>query len=313
MELDNQEIRNIVIIGAGPAGYTAAIYASRAGRNPLQLEGYQPGGQLTTTTDVENYPGFEEPITGPQLMANMRAQAQRVGTEMITAEAESVDLSSRPFKVNYPDGQVLAKTLIIATGAEAKWLGIPSEQKLRGRGVSACATCDGFFFRGQKVAVVGGGDTACEEANYLTNHASEVVLIHRRDELRASKIMANRTLSNPKVKPMWFKVVDEVLGDNSGVTGLRLKDPRNNETENIEVNGVFIAIGHRPNTEFLQGQLNLNGMGYVITAPDSTKTSVKGVFAAGDVQDAVFRQAVTAAATGCMAALEASKLLEEES
>jgi len=311
-EMTDQSVRNVVIAGSGPAGYTAAIYAARSGLSPLLYEGLQPGGQLTITTDVENYPGFKEPIAGPELMTNMRAQAERVGAEIVSDIVESVDLSSYPFKVRFSSSEVLTRTLIIATGAEAKWLGIPSEEKYRGRGVSACATCDGFFFRNQKVAVIGGGDTACEEANYLTNHASEVLLVHRRDQLRASKIMAKRTLANRKIRPMWFRVLDQVLGDENGVTGLRLKDPRDGKTEEVQLDGVFVAIGHSPNTQFLDGQIELDDKGYIVTALGSTKTSVKGVFAAGDVQDSVFRQAVTAAGTGCMAAIEAARFLEEE-
>jgi thioredoxin reductase (NADPH) len=305
--------RDIVIAGSGPAGYTAAIYAARAGKNPLLIEGLQPGGQLVITTDVENFPGFAEPVVGTELMDRMRAQAERVGAEIVADIVEEADLSARPFTVSLANGgKVQTRTFIVATGAEAGWLGLPSEEAFRGRGVSACATCDGFFFRDQRVAVVGGGDVACEEANYLTNHASEVILVHRRDRLRASDIMAGRTLQNPKIKPMWFRVVDEVLGDESGVTGVRLKDPRDGKTENIELSGVFIAIGHRPNSGFLAGQVEIDDRGYIVTTPGSTRTSVKGVFAAGDVQDSVFRQAVTAAATGCMAALEASRLLDEE-
>jgi thioredoxin reductase (NADPH) len=265
------------------------------------------------TTDIENFPGFGEPIGGPELMARMKVQAERVGAEMIADFVESVDLSSRPFKVKISAGELLAKTLIIATGAEAKWLGLESEQQFQGRGVSACATCDGFFFRDKRVAVVGGGDTAAEEALYLTNHASEVVLIHRRDALRASDIMARRVLENPKIKPLWFRVVDEVLGADLGVTGIRLKDPRSDQTEEIEIDGVFVAIGHRPNTAFLDGQLETGEGSYLTTKPGSTETSVKGVFAAGDVQDSKFRQAVTAAGTGCMAAIEASHFLKDES
>ncbi len=303
-------MKDIIIIGSGPAGYTAGIYGARAGRECTIIEGLQPGGQLMITTDIENFPGFEEPIPGPDLMARMRAQAERVGVELVSDIVESVDFGSTPYKVNTGSEQREAKTVVIATGAEAKWLEIPSEQAFKGRGVSACATCDGFFFRGKKVAIVGGGDTACEEALYLTNHASEVVLIHRRDQLRASKIMADRTLSNDKISPLWYRVVDEVVGDESGVTGLRLKDPRNAETEEIPVDGLFIAIGHQPNTAFLNGQLELNDTGYIKTEPGTTRTSVEGVFAAGDVQDSVYRQAVTAAGTGCMAAIEASRLLE---
>jgi thioredoxin reductase (NADPH) len=309
--MTDKRVRNVVIAGSGPAGYTAAIYAARSGLSPLLFEGLQPGGQLTITTDVENYPGFKQPIAGPELMANMRAQAERVGAEIVSDIVESVDLSSRPFKVRLASTEVLTQTLIIATGAEAKWLGIQSEEKYRGRGVSACATCDGFFFRNQKVAVIGGGDTACEEANYLTNHASEVLLIHRRDQLRASKIMAERTLANKKIRPMWFRVLDQVLGDDKGVTGLRLKDPRDGRSEDVQLDGVFIAIGHSPNTQFLDRQVELDDKGYIVTTPGSTKTSVKGVFAAGDVQDSVFRQAVTAAGTGCMAAIEAARFLDE--
>jgi thioredoxin reductase (NADPH) len=302
----------IAIIGSGPAGYTAAIYAARAGNTPVIIEGLSPGGQLMITTDIENFPGFAQPIAGPKLMEQMREQAQRVGAEILSEMVESVDLSKRPFKIKLESTEILAETVIIATGATARWLNMPSEQAFQGRGVSACATCDGFFYREKIVAVIGGGDTACEEATYLTTHASKVFLVHRRDELRASKAMAKRLLSNPKVTPKWHRVVDEVLGDESGVTGIRLKDPRNDETEELALDGVFIAIGHQPAVEFLGGQLDTDKNGYIVTKPDSTVTSVKGVFAAGDVQDSQFRQAVTAAGTGCMAAIEASALLEEE-
>jgi len=304
--------KDVIIIGGGPAGYAAAIYAVRAGRSTLLIEGLQPGGQLTTTTDVENYPGFAIPITGPELMTAMRDQAKRVGTEYINDVVESVDLSQRPFKVRVGMGELEARTLIIATGATAKYLGLESEQTFIGRGVSACATCDGFFYRGRRVAVIGGGDTAAEEALYLTNHAKEVLLVHRRGELRASQIMAGRVQKNNKITPKWHRELDEVLGDETGVTGVRLRDPRTNETEVLDLDGVFVAIGHRPNTDFLGGQLALNDAGYLITAPDSTRTSVDGVFAAGDVQDSVFRQAVTAAGTGAMAGIEASRFLEEQ-
>jgi thioredoxin reductase (NADPH) len=307
---DNQ-VKKIVIIGAGPAGYTAAIYAARAGNSPFLIEGMQPGGQLMITTDVENFPGFPNAIAGPELMAAMRAQTERFGTEILSQLVESVDLSSRPFTIQHSGGTIKGETIIVATGAEAKWLGLPSEQKFQGRGVSACATCDGFFFRDRKVAVIGGGDSAAEEALYLTNHASEVLLVHRRDELRASKIMADRVLRHPKISPCWHRVLDEVLGDDSGVTGARLKDPRNGETEDVTLDGIFVAIGHRPNTEFLGGQLSLDDKGYIVTTPGTTKTSVPGVFAAGDVQDAIYRQAVTAAGTGCMAALDAANFLGE--
>jgi len=305
------DVRNVVIIGGGPAGYTAAIYAARAAASPLVIEGFEPGGQLMTTTEIENFPGFEESIAGPELMNQMKKQAERVGAEFITDAVESVDLSSRPFKVKMSTGEVLARTLIIATGAKAKWLGIESEQKFMGRGVSACATCDGFFYRGKVVAVVGGGDTACEEATYLTNHATRVYLIHRRDELRASKIMADRLLSNEKIHPVWFSVVDEILGDDSGVTGVRVKSTRDGSTRDLDIDGIFMAIGHQPMVDFLGGQLTLTATGNIQTAPDSTRTSVAGVFAAGDVQDSVYRQAVTAAGTGCMAAIEATRFLEE--
>jgi thioredoxin reductase (NADPH) len=310
--MSNREIADIVIAGAGPAGYTAGIYAARAGHKPILIEGLAPGGQLMITTDVENFPGFAEPIAGPELMAQVRAQAERVGAEIISDLVESVDLSSRPFKIRISSGEILAKTFIIATGAEAKWLNLPSEKRFQGRGVSACATCDGFFFREKRVAVIGGGDTAAEEATYLTNHATEVLLVHRRDELRASDIMARRVLGNKKIKPKWFRVLDEVLGDDSGVTGMRLKDPRNGEIEEIPIDGIFVAVGHRPNTEFLGGQVELDENGYIITKPGTASTSVPGVFAAGDVQDTKYKQAVTAAGTGCMAALEASRFLEGE-
>jgi thioredoxin reductase (NADPH) len=311
-EAKQLELKDIVIVGSGPAGYTAAIYAARAGFKPVVFEGLSPGGQLTITGFVENFPGFEQSIPGPRLMSQIRAQAERFGAEIIADSVERVDLSSRPFRVDCGSAQLLAKVLVVATGAEAKWLGITSEKKYRGRGVSACATCDGFFFKQQRVAVIGGGDTACEDALYLTQHATEVLLIHRRGQLRASKIMADRALSHPKIKPLWFRVVDEVIGEKSGVTGLKLRDPRDGSVEQIAVDGMFVAIGHTPNTEFLAGQLQLDDNGFIITAPKSTRTSVHGVFAAGDVQDNIYRQAVTAAATGCMAAIEATRLLEEE-
>lgn len=303
--------KDVVIIGAGPAGYTAAIYAARGGHHPLLIEGLQPGGQLMITNDIENFPGFEEPLPGPTLMAQMRAQAARVGAEIISDIAESVDISSRPFSVKLSDKTVSAKTLIIATGAEAKWLGLPSEDAFKGRGVSACATCDGFFFRDRVVAVIGGGDTAAEEALYLTNHASKVYLVHRRDELRASKIMSDRVLANPKIEMKWFRIVDEIVGNDMGVTGINLKDPRNQELESLPLDGVFVAIGHKPNTAFLGEQLKMDENGYLVTEPGTTKTSVPGVFAAGDVQDSKYRQAVTAAGTGCMAAIDAAHFLDE--
>ena len=309
--MNNRELANIVIVGAGPAGYTAAIYAARAGHQPVLIEGLTPGGQLMITTEIENFPGFAEPIPAPELMAQMRRQAERVGAEILSDIVESADLGKRPFRIKLQNGEVLAKTLIIATGAEAKWLDLPSEKKFRGRGVSACATCDGFFFRDKKVAVVGGGDTAAEEACYLTHHAKEVLLVHRRGELRASKIMASRVLNQPKIKPLWFRVLSEVLGDHSGVTGMRLTDPRSGQSEDVAVDGIFVAIGHKPNTEFLKGQLETDEHGYLKTKPNSTATNVPGVFAAGDVRDPIFRQAVTAAANGCMAAIEAAHFLDD--
>jgi thioredoxin reductase (NADPH) len=308
---ENDTVRKVLIVGAGPAGYTAAIYAARGGHSPLMIEGLQPGGQLMITNDIENYPGFGDPLPGPELMERMRTQAARVGAEIISDYVESVDFSKRPFKVRASSSEYLAETVIVATGAEAKWMNIPSEETYKGRGVSACATCDGFFFRGKRVAVVGGGDTAAEEATYLTNHASKVYLLHRRDSLRASKIMADRVLANPKIEVKWFCVVDEVLGSDMGVTGVRLKDPRDGSLETLNLDGVFVAIGHKPNVEFLAGQLPLDANGYIITTQGTTKTSVPGVFAAGDVQDSKYRQAVTAAGTGCMAAIDAAHFLEE--
>ncbi|MCK9523367.1 MAG: thioredoxin-disulfide reductase [Proteobacteria bacterium] len=303
---------NVAIVGAGPAGYTAAIYAARASLSPVLIEGFSPGGQLMLTTDIENFPGFAEPLSGQELMAQMRTQAERVGAEMIGDMVTHIDLSQRPFRVRMTQGEILAKTVIVATGATARWLGLESEQQFMGRGVSACATCDAFFYRGKTVAVVGGGDTACEEAIYLTHHAEKVYLVHRRDELRASSIMAKRALSNPKIEPRWFATVDEILGDKDGVTGVRLRDPRDNSTSELAIDGIFMAIGHTPVTDFLAYQVAVNEQGYIRTDPDSTRTTVPGLFAAGDVQDNVFRQAITAAGTGCMAALEAARFLEEE-
>ncbi|HUT76220.1 MAG TPA: thioredoxin-disulfide reductase [Polyangia bacterium] len=309
--MSETKAHNIVIVGAGPAGYTAAIYSARAGRSPLLIEGLTPGGQLTITTEIENFPGFAAPVNGPELMLAMRAQAERVGAAIVSDIVESVDLSARPFKVRISAGELLARTLIVATGAEARWLGIPSEEAYRGRGVSACATCDGFFFRDKVVAVIGGGDTACEEALYLTNHAAKVHLIHRRGELRASAVMARRATEHPKIVPHWFRTVGEYLGDDSGLTGIRLVDPRDGATEDLPLDGAFVAIGHRPSTDFLGGQLALDESGYVVTEPGTTRTSVPGVFAAGDVQDSRYRQAVTAAGTGCMAAIEAAQFLDD--
>ncbi len=305
----------VLIIGAGPAGYTAAIYAARAGLEPILLAGMQPGGQLTITTDVENYPGFAETIQGPWLMEQMRAQAEHVGTKIVYDLVTEVDFSARPFRCTTDGGEVyLAASVIIATGAQARWLGLESEKRLGGYGVSACATCDGFFFRGKRVAVVGGGNTAVEEALYLTHHASEVLVIHRRDNFRAEKILQKRLFANPKIKVLWNHRVDEILGGGSPATvnGIRLADTNSGAIQDIALDGVFIAIGHSPTTAPFVGQVALDRDGYIVTSPGSTRTSVPGVFAAGDVQDKVWRQAVTAAGTGCMAALEVEKYLADE-
>lgn len=304
------DIRNIIILGSGAAGLTAAIYAARANLSPVVFEGAQPGGQLTITTDVENYPGFREPIMGPALMEEMRAQAARFGTEIVTAAVESANLKTTPFEVSADGKRYYSHTLVIATGASAKLLGIPSETKLMGHGVSACATCDGYFFRNQRVAVVGGGDTAMEEATFLTKFASHVTIIHRRDQLRASKIMQERAMANPKISFVWDSAVEEVLGASEGkVTGVRLRNLKSGQISVHETDGLFIGIGHEPNTKLFQGQLDLDPKGYIRTF-GGTKTSVPGVFAAGDVQDPLYRQAVTAAGTGCMAALDAERYLE---
>ncbi len=302
----------ILIIGAGPAGYTAAIYAARASMEPILLAGLQPGGQLTITTDVENYPGFAEVIQGPWLMEQMAKQAEHVGTRVVYDLITDVDLSVRPFRCTADSGDTyLADTVVIATGAQARWLGLESEQRLSGAGVSACATCDGFFYRGKRVVVVGGGNTAVEEALYLTHHADQVTLIHRRNALRAEKILQNRLFDHPRISVIWDSAVDEILGSGTPpvVTGVRLRNTQSGALSEIETDGVFIAIGHTPTTEIFAGQLAMDGEGYIVTTPGSTRTSVPGVFAAGDVQDKIFRQAVTAAGTGCMAALEAEKFL----
>ncbi len=299
----------VLIIGAGPAGYTAAIYAARAALEPLLVAGLQPGGQLTITTDVENYPGFAEAVQGPWLMEQMKAQAEHVGTRIAEDLIVKTDFSRRPFVAIGDSGdRYEADAVIIATGAQARWLGLPSEKRLSGAGVSACATCDGFFFRGKRVVVVGGGNTAVEEALYLTHHASEVVLVHRRDSLRAERILQQRLLANPKVRVKWNRAVQEILGERS-VEGVRLRDTVTGAEEVHPTDGVFVAIGHTPVTEPFRGQVALDAEGYVVTQPGSTRTSVAGVFAAGDVQDRVWRQAVTAAGTGCMAALEVEKYL----
>ena len=304
-----------LIIGSGPAGYTAAVYAARALLKPVLIQGIQPGGQLTITTDVENYPGFAEVIQGPWLMEQMQAQAEHVGTEIITDIVLKADLSQRPFRLECDSGAVwFAETLIIATGAQAKWLGLESEQKFQGFGVSACATCDGFFYRGKNVIVVGGGNTAVEEALYLTNFAAKVTVVHRKSEFRAERILQERLFAHPKVEVIWDSVIDEVVGstDPMGVTGARLKNVHTGATQDVSADGVFIAIGHAPASELFKGQLEMDGSGYLKVRPGSASTAITGVFAAGDVTDDVYRQAVTAAGMGCMAALEAVRLLAEE-
>jgi len=301
-----------VIVGSGPAGYTAAIYAARANLKPLLIAGLEAGGQLAITTDVENYPGFAEVIQGPWLMEQMKAQAAHVGTEMASDMIVEADFASRPFRLTGDSGDLyLGESVIIATGAQARWLGIPSETAFRGRGVSACATCDGFFYRGKKVAVIGGGNTAVEEALFLTNFASAVTLVHRRDRLRAEKILQDRLFKNPKVSVIWDHTVEEIMGEGEppAVIGLKLKHAKSGAVETLALDGVFIAIGHEPATSVFRGKLEMDAAGYILTAPDSTATSVAGVFAAGDVKDKIFRQAVTAAGMGCMAALEAERFL----
>lgn len=303
-----------LILGSGPAGYTAAIYASRAMLEPVLVSGLTPGGQLTITTDVENYPGFATAVQGPDLMEQMRLQAENVGTKFVNDLIVKADLSGRPFRLTGDGGDVYTcDTLIIATGAEARWLGLASEAKFQGYGVSACATCDGFFYRGKEVIVVGGGNTAVEEALFLTSFASKVKLVHRRDELRSEKILQNRLLKNEKIEVLWDTGLEEVLGDEDplGVTGARLKNVKTGETFDIPIDGVFIAIGHAPATELFVGQLETKQGGYLVTAADSTATNIPGVFAAGDVTDDIYRQAVTAAGMGCMAALEVEKYLAE--
>jgi thioredoxin reductase (NADPH) len=303
------------IVGSGPAGYTAAIYAARALLNPVLIAGIQPGGQLTITTDVENYPGFADVIQGPWLMDQMRAQAEHVGTEMINDIVLEADLSARPFTLKLDSGAVIqAETLIIATGAQAKWLGLPSEQKFQGFGVSACATCDGFFYRGKEVVVVGGGNTAVEEALFLTSFASKVTVAHRRDEFRAERILQERLFANPKIEVIWNSAIEEVKGttDPLGVTGVVLKDVNSGATREIACDGFFVAIGHAPSSELFKGQLEMDRAGYLKVKPGTAATAIKGVYAAGDVTDDVYRQAVTAAGMGCMAALEAVRFLAEE-
>ncbi len=304
----------VLILGSGPAGYTAAIYAARANLQPRLISGLQPGGQLSITTDVENYPGFAETIQGPWLMEQMQAQAVHVGTDFVTDTILEVDFSKRPYILKGDSGRTYScDVLIIATGATARWLGLESEEKFRGFGVSACATCDGFFYRGKEVAVVGGGNTAVEEALFLTNFATKVTLIHRRDELRAEKVTQDRLFKHPKIEVIWNHVVEDVIGDENplGVTGVSLKSVVDGSTRRIPADGLFIAIGHDPATVLFKGKLDLDHEGYIVTAPDSTATSLPGVYAAGDVKDKVYRQAVTAAGMGCMAALEAERFLAE--
>ncbi|MBN2909589.1 thioredoxin-disulfide reductase [Polycladomyces sp. WAk] len=307
-------MHKVIVLGTGPAGLTAAIYLARANMKPLVIEGQEPGGQLTTTTEVENFPGFPDGILGPELMDNMRKQAERFGAEFKRGWVTEVDLSKRPFKLSvYGLGELETESLIISTGASAKLLGIPGEKENLGQGVSTCATCDGFFYRGKKVAVVGGGDSAMEEANFLTKFATEVIVVHRRDQLRASKIMQDRAKKNPKIKWAMNRVPVEVVSkEEGGVKGLKVHNKETGQEELIEVDGIFVAIGHRPNTAFLNGQLKTDELGYIQVEPGSTRTSVEGVFACGDVQDRVYRQAITAAGTGCMAAIDCERFLEGE-
>ncbi|MAV90997.1 MAG: thioredoxin-disulfide reductase [Bdellovibrionaceae bacterium] len=306
-----KKVENVIIIGSGPAGFTAAIYAARANLEPLMIEGYESGGQLMTTTEVENYPGFVDGIMGPELMTVMRKQAERFQTRFITKNVTKVDFSTKPFKVWVDQDLYEAKTVIICTGASAKYLGLESEKRLLGRGVSACATCDGAFFKDQEVCVVGGGDTAMEEANFLTRFAKHVHIIHRRNEFRASKIMVDRALKNPKISVIYNSELAEVVGE-KGVTGIKVRNTETGDVSEMAMDGVFIAIGHKPNTDLFKDQIETNDVGYILTKGKSTYTSVSGVFAAGDVQDPIYRQAVSAAGSGCMAAIDAERWLESQ-
>jgi thioredoxin reductase (NADPH) len=307
---ENTDKTRCLIIGSGPAGFTAAIYAARADLKPVMYQGMQPGGQLTITTDVDNYPGYPDGIMGPQMMEDFKKQAERFETDVRFGMVTEVDFSGRPFRVKADDGRtVLAETVIIATGASAKWLGLESEKHFMGMGVSGCATCDGFFYRGQDVAIVGGGDTAAEEATYLAKLCKKVYMIHRRSELRASKAMQHKVFNTPNIEVIWDHVPQEVLGDTSGVTGVRIKNVKTGETRDLPVMGFFVAIGHTPNTALFQGKLDLDEMGYIKTVPGTTRTNIEGIYACGDVQDHYYRQAVTAAGTGCMAAIEAERFL----
>jgi len=308
----SKKVENVIIVGSGPAGYTAAIYAARANLTPLMISGEEVGGQLMTTTEVENFPGFADGVTGPELMEIMKKQAERFGTKMMSKNVTKVDLKSSPKKVWVGDEEYHAKTVIVSTGASAKYLGLPSEKEFANKGVSACATCDGAFFKDVPVAVIGGGDTAMEEALFLTRFATKVHVVHRREEFRASKIMADRVMQHPKIKIHWNTELQEILGDKRGVTHAKLYNNQTKETNDLPLEGVFIAIGHSPNTNFLEGALDTDDLGYVKTAADSTKTNIEGVFACGDVQDHIFRQAITAAGTGCMAAMESERWLEDQ-
>jgi len=307
-----EDVANVLIIGSGPAGYTAAIYAARAGLKPILYQGGQPGGQLTITNDVENYPGYPEGVNGPTMMMDFQAQAERFDADVRYGVITGVDLKKYPFEVIVDEEEtVKARSIIISTGASAKWLGLPSEERLNSKGVSACAVCDGFFFKGQEVAVVGGGDTACEEASYLSKLCKKVHMIVRRDELRASKIMAKRVMTAPNIEIHWFTETEEILGDNE-VEAVRVFNNKTNVKTDIPIQGFFVAIGHQPNTDIFKGLLDMDEAGYIITKPDSTKTNIEGVFASGDAQDKIYRQAVTAAGSGCMAALDAERWLAEK-